>query len=508
MHRAGGPARASVRRQMTLARGSGVQGRRDRGRRQTGRIDLGAAGQLVGLEPVEPLVDSGAGLGRQLDHRQIATHAPDCRACAAEIELLDMRQQIGLGDQCLIAGILFLVVLYSQHYIRHAGHENRYYFFVFLMTGSMLGLATAHEFGNFYVFWELMTWTSYFLVIHEQTQKAQRAGLVYFLMCAAGAYIMHFGILLLHAQTGSFEFGVIAAQIDRIEPAIGASAALCFFIGFAVKAGLVPLHSWLPLAHPEAPASISGPLSGILTKAGLFGLVKVLYLIFGAGALARFAANGSDIGLLSTLLGCATLLYGEVMALVQTEIKRMLAYSTLAQVGEIAAVLGLGTSLASSAALLHVTNHAVMKTLLFFAAGAFILQSGKRNLSDLAGLGRKMPFTAGCYALATVAIMDLPPFSGFISKFLMIVAAVNAGEVPVAALLLLGSVIAACAWCGCCSSILIPGRKRCRRRPGACWPPWACWRRPSSPAGCCPACSATRYARSATPWRCAARCPA
>lgn len=343
----------------------------------------------------------------------------------------------------LFAGILFLVVLYSQHYIRHAGHENRYYFFVFLMTGSMLGLATAHEFGNFYVFWELMTWTSYFLVIHEQTQKALRAGLVYFLMCAAGAYIMHFGILLLHAQTGSFEFGVIAAQIDRIEPAIGAAAALCFFIGFAVKAGLVPLHSWLPLAHPEAPASISGPLSGILTKAGLFGLVKVLYLIFGAGALARFAANGSDIGLLITLLGCATLLYGEVMALVQTEIKRMLAYSTLAQVGEIAAVLGLGTSLASSAALLHVTNHAVMKTLLFFAAGAFILQSGKRNLSDLAGLGRKMPFTAGCYALATVAIMGLPPFSGFISKFLMIVAAVNAGEVPVAALLLLGSVIAA-----------------------------------------------------------------
>ena len=131
------------------------------------------------------------------------------------------------------------------------------------------------------------------------------------------------------------------------------------------------------------------------------------------------------------------------MALIQKELKRMLAYSTLAQIGEIAAILGLGTTLASSASLLHVTNHAVMKTLLFFAAGAFILQSGKRQITDLAGLGRKMPFTAGCYALATVAIMGLPPFSGFISKFLMITAAAAAGRVDVAALILIGSVVAA-----------------------------------------------------------------
>ena len=343
----------------------------------------------------------------------------------------------------VFAAICFLVVLYSRGYMKHAEGSNRYYFFVFLMTGSMLGLASAHEFGNFYVFWELMTWTSYFLVIQEQTPKALRAGRVYFLMCASGAYIMHFGILLLHAQTASFEFSVVAAKIGGIDMYAGALAATCFLIGFAVKAGLVPLHSWLPLAHPEAPSSISAPLSGILTKAGIFGLVKVLYVIFGVGALARYADHGMHLGLLISFLGCATLLYGEVMALWQTEIKRMLAYSTLAQIGEIAAILGLGTTLATSAALLHVTNHAMMKTLLFFAAGAFILKSGKRQIQDLAGLGRKMPFSAGCYALATVAIMGLPPFSGFISKFLMVTAAVAAGRVDIAALLLLGSIIAA-----------------------------------------------------------------
>ncbi len=343
----------------------------------------------------------------------------------------------------LFAGIAFLVVLYSYSYIRHSEHSNRYYFFVFLMTGSMLGLTTAHEFGNFYVFWELMTWSSYLLVVHEQTPKALRAGMIYFLMCAAGAYIMQFGILLVHAQMHTFEFATVAAQIGQMDASVGMLAALCFFIGFAVKAGFVPLHSWLPLAHPEAPSSISAPLSGILTKAGIFGIVKVLFVIFGATALTRFAGAGFDLGLLLVVLGCATLVYGEVMALLQTEIKRMLAYSTLAQIGEVGAILGLGTSLATSAALLHVTNHAVMKTLLFFAAGAFILQSGKRQIKELAGLGKVMPITAGCYALATIAIMGLPPFSGFISKFLMITAAAAAGRIDVAALILIGSVVAA-----------------------------------------------------------------
>lgn len=343
----------------------------------------------------------------------------------------------------IFVGIAFLVVLYSQGYMKHAEQTNRYIFFVFLLIGSLLGLATAHEFGNFYVFWELMTWSSYLLVVHEQTQKALKAGMVYFLMCASGAYIMHFGILLVHAQVGSFEFAVVASQVARFTPAVGMLATACLFIGFAVKAGFFPLHSWLPLAHPEAPSSISAPLSGILTKAGVFGIVKILYVVFGATALSSFAGAGFDIGTALLILGCATFVLGEVMALLQTEIKRMLAYSTLAQIGEIAAVLGIGTSLATSSALLHVSNHAVMKTLLFFAAGAFILQSGKRQIKELAGLGKVMPFTAGCYALATISIMGLPPFSGFISKFMMITAASAAGRVDVAALLLVGSIVAA-----------------------------------------------------------------
>ena len=193
--------------------------------------------------------------------------------------------------------------------------------------------------------------------------------------------------------------------------------------------GLVPLQSWLPLAHPEAPSSISGPLSGVLTKAGVLGMVKVLYVAFGAGALARYAVSGLDANTVLMTLGCLTLIYGEIRALFERELKRMLAFSTIAQIGEIAAVLGIGTALASDAALLHVTNHAMMKTLLFYAAGAFILRTGGKRIEDLAGLGRVMPFTAGAYALASFAIMGLPPFSGFVSKFFMIYAAAMGGHV-------------------------------------------------------------------------------
>ncbi len=341
----------------------------------------------------------------------------------------------------LFAGISGLMIVYSTGYIHEPRTANRYYFFAFLMTGSLIGLTTAHEFGNFYVFWELMTWTSYFLVVHDQTPKALRAGLVYFLMCAAGAYVMNFGILLVHAQTGSFQFATLAAKTGEIAPLMGAAIAACFFTGFAVKMGLVPLQSWLPLAHPEAPSSISGPLSGILTKAGLFGMVKVLYVVFGAAALQRFAFQGVDISTVLMVLGCLTLIYGEIRALFERELKRMLAFSTLAQIGEITAILAIGTALANDASLLHLTNHAVMKTFLFYAAGAFLLRAGGKRIEDLAGLGRVMPLTAGMYALASFAIMGLPPFSGFVSKFLMIYAAAATGHIAVAALLLLGGII-------------------------------------------------------------------
>jgi formate hydrogenlyase subunit 3/multisubunit Na+/H+ antiporter MnhD subunit len=341
----------------------------------------------------------------------------------------------------IFAGISAAMVVYSVGYMARADWTNRYYFFVFLMTGSLLGLTTTHEFGNFYVFWELMTWTSYFLVVHDQTPKALKAGLIYFMMCAGGAYVMHYGILLTHAEIGSFEFEAVRAAIGSINPAVGVVIALCFFVGFAVKIGLMPFNAWVPVTYPAAPSSASGPLSGILSKCGVFGIIKVLYVVFGVGTLQSFSVFHVDLTTVMLVLGCLTLIYGEIRALYQTELKRMLAFSSLGQLGEVIAILSLGTALATDAALLHVTNHAVMKTALFYGAGAFILRTGLKNIDDFRGLGRVMPVSAGVYAIATAAIMGLPPFSGFVSKFLMIYAAASAGYWPVAAIMLLGGIV-------------------------------------------------------------------
>ncbi|MDR3440683.1 proton-conducting transporter membrane subunit [Telmatospirillum sp.] len=375
----------------------------------------------------------------------------DLAAIALAAATLVLAWQNGNSDAAswlfavIFAAVALVVVLYSFAYIRAHENANRYYFFLFLAIGSLLGLATEQQFGNFYVFWELMTWTTYFLVIHEQSEKALKAGRKYFLMCATGAYVMHFGILLLHAQIGSFDMVTIAANVDHLPPGVTTAIVFLFMAGFAVKAGLFPVHGWLPDAHPVAPSSISAPMSGIVTKAGVFGLIKVLFVLFGAGLLSKASPAGSfsSFGLTLSGLGAVTVVYAEIKALRERELKRMLAYSTLAQVGEIIAVLGLGSYLALAGATFHVMNHAAMKSLLFLAAGSFIFRLGRKSIDDFKGVGRAMPLTGLFFAIGALGVMGLPPFSGFFSKFLMIYACVEAGQWPLAAIILTGSVIGA-----------------------------------------------------------------
>jgi formate hydrogenlyase subunit 3/multisubunit Na+/H+ antiporter MnhD subunit len=345
----------------------------------------------------------------------------------------------------VFAVVCFAVVLYSTSYMAGKEHANRYYFLLFLMLGSLLGVATERQLGNFYLFWELMTWTSYLLVIHDQTQEALKAGMKYFVMCTSGAYVMHLGILLLHSRLHTFDMAVLASRSGELTPWVSTAILSLFMVGFAVKAALFPLHSWLPDAHPVAPASISAPMSAIVTKAGVFGLIKILFVMFSASALAcwSFAGWTNPLGLVLSTAGAITLLLGEVMAYRQTELKRMLAYSTLAQVGEIVAVLGLGTYLSVAGSMFHLLNHAAMKSMLFLAAGALIFRSGRHSISDLKGIGRVMPWTSACFSIGALSIVGLPPFGGFFSKFLMVYACVQSGHVLLAALLLLGGVIAA-----------------------------------------------------------------
>lgn len=344
----------------------------------------------------------------------------------------------------ITGGVCLAVTAYSVGYISLARRSNGYYFFLMLMTGSLMGLVATRSFGSFYGFWELMTWSSYFLVVHEATPRAFKAGVKYFVMCAAGAMLMLPGLLMLNGG-GSTDFAAVTTAVRQLDPLVLKAALLLTLMGFAVKAGFVPVHGWLPDAHPVAPSSISGPLSGLLTKTGIYGIARVMFAVCGGAVLLR-TGDGIDgiswIGTVITTLGVLTMIVGEVMALRQDDIKRLLAYSTMGQIGEIATIIGLGTWLSTTGALAHVLNHAIMKNLLFLCAGALVMRAGRR-LEDLAGMGRMMPWTAGCMMVGVLSIMGMPPFAGFASKYLMLQGAVQAGHPELAAALLLASLAGA-----------------------------------------------------------------
>lgn len=390
----------------------------------------------------------------------------------------------------ITGSIGLLVALYSTAYVRASAHghagshdqassqgrtqrrEHGYYFFLLLMQGALMGLATTRSFGSFFFFWELMTWSSYFLIVHEGTRDALRAGTRYFVMCAGGAALLLPGLLLLAGPGGDLDFASVAWAAAGLGPAMLTGALLLTLIGFAVKAGLVPLHGWLPLAHPVAPSSISAPLSGLLTKTGVYGLARVFLAVCGVAVLAGTGRTPAGLPWISaalTTLGLLTMAWGEVMALLQTDIKRLLAYSTMGQIGEIVLVLGLSSWLSTVAALSHVLNHAVMKDLLFFCAGALVLRAGGRRLCDLAGLGRVMPWTAGAMTIGVLAIMGMPPFAGFSSKYLMLRACVAAGRTDLAAALLLASLAGAVYYMRILRQILFKPYSG----PAVADPPWA-----------------------------------
>lgn len=345
----------------------------------------------------------------------------------------------------IISFIVLMAVIHSMGYMKDKSYNNRYFFFLLLTLGSLVGVSTSNQFGNFYVFWELMTWASYLLVVHEQTKKALKAGFIYFMMCSTGAYFMQFGMLTLYSKFGTFDMAAVSGSLNTLAPGILIAVAGMFIIGTGVKAGLVPMHSWLPEAHPAAPAPVSSMLSGILTKIGLYGLIRILYAVFGVGLLVQLGSIGktSYIGLAISILGILTLFYGEIKALMQADIKRLLAYSTLAQIGEIALTLGLGTYLSLVGGVYHILNHAIMKGLLFLAAGSLIYRLKSQEIVKFKGIGKVMPFTSGCLAIGILAIMGLPPFNGFISKALMLYSCVEAGYWYFAVLMLIGSIIGA-----------------------------------------------------------------
>lgn len=291
-----------------------------------------------------------------------------------------------------------------------------------LLNLLLLSLSLVFTASNAFLFliaWEVMALSAYCLVSFEHSkEEARRAGILFFVMSHVGTGCLILAFLLLHSNFGTFEFAEFRHPAGPLQ-----QAALfgLFLVGFGVKAGLVPLHVWLPAAHPVAPSNVSALMSGIVVKTGVYGLLRVCFEFLGAPPL--WAA------LLILVLGVGSGLLGVLYALIENDLKRLLAYSTIENVGIV--FIGIGASLvfaslgksalaalALVAGLAHIVNHALFKSLLFLAAGSVLHGAGTRNMERMGGLLRRMPATAALFLIGAIAISGLPPLNGFVSEWL------------------------------------------------------------------------------------------
>ena len=323
----------------------------------------------------------------------------------------------------LIALVWLLATIFSFAYMDHEHNRRRYYSFLIVTLGATLGVVLAGDFFTLFLFFELMTFSSFVLVIHEQDREAMQASTLYLYLGVAGGLSLLFAIMMLYGATGSVDITPVLHELGGQKTAI----YICFLIGFGVKAGLVPLHIWLPQAHPVAPSPASALLSGIMIKAGAYGILRVSLILFSPAAEmnAGESAYLITIGNVLMWIGLVTMLSGAVMALLQGNMKRILAYSSVSQIGYIATGLGLATFLGVeggmgfAGAVYHIINHAFFKAGLFMMVGTIYIYTHELELSRLGGMFKKMPLVAVTFLVAAFGIAGIPGFNGYPSKTLI-----------------------------------------------------------------------------------------
>lgn len=329
----------------------------------------------------------------------------------------------------LLGGVSFGVSLFSSGYFRHGDQPLGLLCFQYhVFLASMAFVLIADDAYLFMVTWESMALSSYFLVTTEhRSEKNRRAGFIYLLIAHLGAIsiLLSFGVL--HGGHGDYTFDALRrAELSEFWASVAFTLAL---FGFGAKAGMLPLHAWLPEAHPAAPSPVSALMSGVMLKTAIYGMVRVIYDLIGG---IRW-----EWGLTVLLFGAATSLFGVLFALMQHDLKRLLAYHSVENIGIILIGIGLSMVFIGSghpvagvlgliAGLYHTLNHAVFKGLLFLGAGAILHSTGLRNLNDMGGLIRYMPHTAAYFLIGALAISALPPLNGFISEWLTFQASLQA----------------------------------------------------------------------------------
>jgi multicomponent Na+:H+ antiporter subunit D len=338
----------------------------------------------------------------------------------------------------LSSGLWFLTTIYAIGYLEGSPNRSRFFGFFSLCVTATVGIALAGNLLTFFIFYEMLTLSTYPLVVHRGTPESLYAGDTYLLYTLAGGAVLLVGVVWLQAIAGPIDFvagGALSHLDARHNPALIA-IFLLMVGGMGVKAAVVPLHGWLPIAM-VAPAPVSALLHAVaVVKAGAFGIVRVVYDVYGV----ELAAALDVLTPLAAVAGF-TIIYGSLRALAQNDLKRRLAYSTISQLSYI--ILGVTTvgPLATIGGVVHLVHQGIMKITLFFCAGNVAETLGVHKVSDMNGVGRRMPWTMAAFTLAAFGMIGVPPMAGFISKWYLGLGGIAAGQYWVVAVMAVSSIL-------------------------------------------------------------------
>ena len=351
------------------------------------------------------------------------------------ITLFYLTEKLPIMFKADAPGILFASVtvliwilcgIHAIGYFKGDKKIKRYVCFYILTLLALLCLDFAGNMITFYFFYEMMTLLSMPLVFHTEKKEALMAGLKYLFYSLCGAYFVLFGLYFVYQNADTLTFmpgGVFSGELSSGQTGILLVAAFCMLLGFSVKAGMFPMQSWLWSAHPVAPAPASAFLSGIIVKAGILGMLRTIYYLFGEKLL-----NGTWVQTVFLVLSLITVFMGSLLAYRETLMKKRLAYSTISQVSYIIFGLFLFQPIALTGAVLHIVYHAVIKSCLFLSTGSVIHETGKIQAREWLGIGKEMPVTLWCFTFASLSLVGIPPAAGFISKWNLCVGALYSGR--------------------------------------------------------------------------------
>ena len=333
----------------------------------------------------------------------------------------------------MVSLIALTSLVYSVKYIRRFGRDWRYYSLFMILVTGMNGVVVTGDLFNLFVFMEIALLAALALVAYGGRAHEFEASFKYAVMASISASLILLAIAVVYAATSSLGLATISLSLARQSPLLVLWVGGLFLAGFGLKAAIMPFHAWLPDAHSSAPAPISAMLSGVLIKTlGVYVLIRLFYNVLGAPRLFLQIFLG---------LGSVSILLGVLLAVGQWDIKRLLAYHSISQIGYILLAMGLDSTLGMAGAVYHMLNHAIFKSLLFYNAGALETALGTRDLREMGNVSKLLPVTSGTSMIASLSIAGIPPFNGFFSKLIIIVAAVQAGRPFFAFVAVVGSLL-------------------------------------------------------------------